>query len=47
MKSPRNILLVMLAVSAVVAASLAYSFNLIAGRNRELVQQELQKFLGN
>ena len=47
MKSPRNILLVMLAVSAVAAASLAYSFNLIAGRNRELVQQELQKFLGN
>jgi uncharacterized protein involved in outer membrane biogenesis len=47
MKSPRNILLVILAVSALAAASLAYTFNLIAGRNRELVQQELQKFLGN
>lgn len=47
MKSSRNILLVILAVGAVAAASLAYCFNLIAGRNRELVQQELQKFLGN
>ena len=47
MKSPRNILLVMLAVCAVAAVSLGYYFNLIAGRNRELVQQELQNFLGN
>ena len=47
MKSPRNILLVMLAVSAVAAVSVGYYFNLIAGRNRELVQQELQKFLGS
>lgn len=46
MKSPRNILLVILAVVAIAIGCLVQYFNVIAGRHRELVQQELQKILG-
>ena len=46
MKSSRNILLVVLAVVAIATGGLVQYSNVIAGRNRELVQQELQRFLG-
>ncbi|MBM2802988.1 MAG: AsmA family protein [Deltaproteobacteria bacterium] len=46
MKSPRNIVLVILAVVAIALGGLVQYFNVIAGRRLERVQQELQKFLG-
>jgi len=46
MKSPRKIILLILAAAVLVTAGLLESFNLLAARHRDQVRQELQKVLG-
>src|SRR5262245_44530310 len=46
MKSPAKSLAIILLALAVIAATLVQTFNFVAGRHREQVQQELQKVLG-
>ena len=45
MKIPRK-LLIILVIAVIAIAAVVQTFNVIAGRNRELVRQELQKVLG-
>ena len=45
-KSPRKFLALVVLVPIAVAAVLVQSFNVVAGRHRDQVQQELQKVLG-
>jgi hypothetical protein len=46
MKISRNLLLVVFLAVALAVAALAHTFNLVVGKNRDLVQQELQKVFG-
>ncbi len=46
MKSPRKTLVLLVVALAVAAAVLIETFNFLANRHRELVQQELQRLLG-
>jgi hypothetical protein len=46
MKNPRKIFIVISVVLAATAAVLAGSFNILGGRHRDTVQQELQKLFG-
>jgi hypothetical protein len=46
MKSPRKIILLILAAAVLITAGLLQSFNLVAARHRDQVRQELQKVLG-
>lgn len=46
MKISRKLLLVVLLAVALAVAALAHTFNLVVGKNRDLVQQELQKVFG-
>jgi uncharacterized protein involved in outer membrane biogenesis len=46
MKNRRKLLVVMVVILAIAAAGIVHTFNVLAGKYREQVQQELQKVLG-